>query len=116
MYPSPIASGTPGSGGFGGLPPGVSPLAAMFARSAPGSQMPQMAQPQFGQPQFGHPQMGQPQTQSPFGAAQGLGILNLLQQRNPALLANLQAKFPGLGAGGTPPAFGMAQFPRKSLP
>lgn len=74
------------------LPPGMAPLAAMFARAHPQAQMPAA--------------MG--------GDARGLGILNLLQQRQPALLSRLRVHSPQmLGAGATPPAFGMASFPHR---
>lgn len=53
---------------------------------------------------------------APFGGARQLGILNLIQQRNPALLSRLGAHFPTLGAGGIPPAFGMGRFPQRSRP
>lgn len=45
--------------------------------------------------------------------ARRLGILNLIQQRNPALLSRLGAHFPTLGAGAVPPAFGMGAFPQQ---
>jgi len=61
--------------------------------------------------QFPPPQQPMPGA-SPFGGAQRLGILNLIQQRNPALLSRLHAHFPMLGNGGVPPAFGMAKFPQ----